>query len=290
MGDFGKRYHQYLDQGEETRLSFSAPEARILIVDDVKMNLSVVEGLLKDTEMKIDTALSGKDCLELIQKNPYHIIFLDHMMPEMDGIETLKKMRALNENPNMCTPVIMLTANAIVGAKEEYMNMGFTDYLTKPIQETALLEMILKYLPEELVGEVKNDTRKEKPKETELNQLEQLEMLEGLDTGTGLSYGMNVESFYIEMLQEYLKSDKLSRMEEYFRKEDWANYITLAHALKSTSLTIGAVSVSEKAKALELEAKAENIEFIRLHHQETMEEYEELMDGIRKVIEAVKTE
>ena len=290
MGDFGKRYHQYLDQGEETRLSFSAPEARILIVDDVKMNLSVVEGLLKDTEMKIDTALSGKDCLELIQKNPYHIIFLDHMMPEMDGIETMKKMRALNENPNMCTPVIMLTANAIVGAKEEYLNMGFTDYLTKPIQETALLEMILKYLPEELVGEVKNDTRKEKPKETELNQLEQLEMLEGLDTGTGLSYCMNVESFYIEMLQEYLKSDKLSRMEEYFRKEDWANYITLAHALKSTSLTIGAVSVSEKAKALELEAKAENIEFIRLHHQETMEEYEELMDGIRKVIEAVKTE
>ncbi len=320
MGDFGKRYHQYLNQGEETELSFCAPEARILVVDDVQMNISVVEGLLKQTSIQIDTALSGKDCLELIQNNPYHIIFLDHMMPEMDGIETLKKMHELTENPNMNTPVIMLTANAIVGAKEEYLNIGFTDYLTKPIQETSLLEMILKYLPKELVGDMKNEKKDGESDKTEKEQLEKpeqqerpeqqekqeqqgqqesqeqqeplrkLEQLEGLDTETGLSYCMNDEEFYIEMLQEYLKSDKLSGLEQFFQKEDWENYATLVHALKSTSLTIGAVSVSEKAKALELEAKAGNIDFIRAHHKETMAEYQELMDGIRKVIESVQTE
>ena len=120
--------------------------------------------------------------------------------------------------------------------------------------------------------------------------LRKLEQLEGLDTETGLSYCMNDEEFYIEMLQEYLKSDKLSGLEQFFQKEDWENYATLVHALKSTSLTIGAVSVSEKAKALELEAKAGNIDFIRAHHKETMAEYQELMDGIRKVIESVQTE
>lgn len=150
MGDFGKRYRQYIHQSEEQGVSLCAPNAKILVVDDVPMNLIVVKGLLKATKIQIDTAKNGVNCLELVQKNRYDIIFLDHLMPEMDGVETLQNMKLLEENPNRDTPVIMLTANAIVGAKEEYMEAGFTDYLTKPVQETLLHEMILKYLPKEL--------------------------------------------------------------------------------------------------------------------------------------------
>ena len=150
MGDFDKRYRQYIHQSEEQAISLYAPDAKILVVDDVPMNLIVVKGLLKATKIQIDTAKNGASCLELVQKNRYDIIFLDHLMPEMDGIETLQNMKLLEENPNRNTPVIMLTANAIVGAKEEYMEAGFTDYLTKPVQETLLHEMIMKYLPKEL--------------------------------------------------------------------------------------------------------------------------------------------
>ena len=150
MGDFDKRYRQYIHQSEEQAISLCAPDAKILVVDDVPMNLIVVKGLLKATKIQIDPAKNGASCLELVQKNRYDIIFLDHMMPEMDGIETLQNMKLLEENPNRNTPVIMLTANAIVGAKEEYMEAGFTDYLTKPVQETLLHEMIMKYLPKEL--------------------------------------------------------------------------------------------------------------------------------------------
>lgn len=290
MGDFGKRYRQYLKQSEENALSFYAPDAKLLVVDDVEMNLSVVEGLLRETKIQIDTAICGKDCLKLVQEKKYDMIFLDHMMPEMDGIETLQQMGRLEENPNKDTPVIMLTANAIVGAKEEYMKIGFTDYLTKPIQETLLLEMILKYLPKNLLEENAQALAEEKPiredsGEEKAGPLALLEELEGMDTKTGLSYCMNMEAFYIEMLQEYISSDKLSKLEQFFKEEDWKNYIVLAHALKSTSLTIGAVLVSEKAKALEQEAKAGNIAYVLAHHKETMEEYRRLMDCIRKILQ-----
>ena len=136
MGDFSRRYQQYLSSSDDDTLSFSAPEAKILVVDDVEMNLKVVKGLLKETQIQIDTAVSGRQCLERVKTTRYDVIFLDHMMPEMDGIETLQNMKLLKDNLNREVPVIMLTANAIVGAKEEYIQAGFTDYLTKPIQET----------------------------------------------------------------------------------------------------------------------------------------------------------
>ncbi len=128
---------------------FTAPEARILVVDDVKMNLSVVKGLLKQTRMQVETALSGEECLRMIQETAYDIIFLDHMMPEMDGLETMQRIKADTGHCNQSTPVIMLTANAILGAKEEYLGIGFEDYLSKPIQWKEMEELLMKYLPKE---------------------------------------------------------------------------------------------------------------------------------------------
>ena len=295
MGDFGKRYQQYLSTSDDDKLSFLAPDAKILVVDDVTMNLKVVEGLLKATKIQIDTAVSGSECLECVKTTPYQMIFLDHMMPEMDGLETLEHMKNLADNPNAQTPVIMLTANAIVGAKEEYIEAGFTDYLTKPIRETELLEMILKYLPEELVCENGGQGIEKSQDAQDMEQpeaggegaepLQRLEQLEGLDVKTGLIYCMNEEDFYIEMLQEFLQADKASQLKHFLAEEDWDNYRTTVHALKSTSLTIGAAHLSGEAKALEMAAKEGNMDYIRSHHDGVMDEYKELTDHLKEILE-----
>ena len=295
MGDFGKRYQQYLSTSDDDKLSFLAPDAKILVVDDVTMNLKVVEGLLKATKIQIDTAVSGSECLECVKTTPYQMIFLDHMMPEMDGLETLEHMKDLADNPNAQTPVIMLTANAIVGAKEEYIEAGFTDYLTKPIRETELLEMILKYLPEELVCENGGQGIEKSQDAQDMEQpeaggegaepLQRLEQLEGLDVKTGLIYCMNEEDFYIEMLQEFLQADKASQLKHFLAEEDWDNYRTTVHALKSTSLTIGAAHLSGEAKALEMAAKEGNMDYIRSHHDGVMDEYKELTDHLKEILE-----
>ncbi len=295
MGDFGKRYQQYLSTSDDDKLSFLAPDAKILVVDDVTMNLKVVEGLLKATKIQIDTAVSGSECLECVKTTPYQMIFLDHMMPEMDGLETLEHMKNLADNPNAQTPVIMLTANAIVGAKEEYIEAGFTDYLTKPIRETELLEMILKYLPEELVCENGGQGIEKSQDAQDMEQpeaggegaepLQRLEQLEGLDVKTGLTYCMNEEDFYIEMLHEFLQADKASQLKHFLAEEDWDNYRTTVHALKSTSLTIGAAHLSGEAKALEMAAKEGNMDYIRSHHDGVMDEYKELTDHLKEILE-----
>lgn len=295
MGDFGKRYQQYLSTSDDDKLSFRAPDAKILVVDDVTMNLKVVEGLLKATKIQIDTAVSGSECLECVKTTPYQMIFLDHMMPEMDGLETLEHMKNLADNPNAQTPVIMLTANAIVGAKEEYIEAGFTDYLTKPIRETELLEMILKYLPEELVCENGGQGIEKSQDAQDMEQpeaggegaepLQRLEQLEGLDVKTGLTYCMNEEDFYIEVLQEFLQADKASQLKHFLAEEDWDNYRITVHALKSISLTIGAAHLSGEAKALEMAAKEGNMDYIRSHHDGVMDEYKELTDHLKEILE-----
>ena len=150
IGDISEKYNTAPDK-KKKKASFTAPDAKVLVVDDVKMNINVFKALLKRTKISVDSAMSGPEALEMIKDNKYDIIFLDHMMPDMDGIETYKHMKELEESPNKDTTVIMLTANAIMGAKEEYLGIGFSDYLSKPVQAAKLEAMILKYLPEELV-------------------------------------------------------------------------------------------------------------------------------------------
>ncbi len=127
--------------------SFTAPDAHILVVDDVAINLRVLQGLLKQTRIKVSVATSGQECLKKIVDTSFDIILLDHMMPEMDGIETMKRIRQNKEHVNQSTPIIMLTANAIIGAKEEYLNEGFSDYLSKPVRSDELEAVLLKFLP-----------------------------------------------------------------------------------------------------------------------------------------------
>ena len=156
IGDISEKYNEPSNK-KKKKSTFTAPDANVLVVDDVKMNINVFKALLKRTEINVDSAMSGSEALDMIKEKKYDIIFLDHMMPDMDGIETYQNMKMLEDNPNKDTTVVMLTANAIMGAKEEYIGIGFSDYLSKPVQAPKLESMILKYLPEELVQRTTNN-------------------------------------------------------------------------------------------------------------------------------------
>ena len=134
LGDFATALKRSLNTRKEYHASFVAPEARILVVDDTEMNLTVIKNLLKRTEIQIDTALSGMECLQMLPKTKYDIIFLDHRMPEMDGIECLRRIKEDTEGLNFSTPIIALTANAVSGSREMYLDAGFDNYITKPIK------------------------------------------------------------------------------------------------------------------------------------------------------------
>lgn len=153
IGDFNARYDKSSSKAKKQPAAFTAPDAHILVVDDNQVNLTVAAGLLKRTQVQMDLAGSGVECLHLVQKNHYDLILMDHLMPDMDGIETLQEMKKLTNNLSADAPVIALTANAISGAKETYLEAGFSDYLSKPINSKKLENMLLSYLPEELVNE-----------------------------------------------------------------------------------------------------------------------------------------
>ena len=151
MGNYESNYIHSIETAVDYREKFTAPSARLLIVDDIEMNLVVASGLLKKTEIMIDTSLSAKNALILTQKKEYDVIFIDDRMPGMGGVEMLKALRESEGNPNRNKPCIVLTANAVAGAKDKYIKDGFEDYLSKPIDAEELERTLLMYLPKEKV-------------------------------------------------------------------------------------------------------------------------------------------
>jgi CheY-like chemotaxis protein len=149
IGNYRNAKRKMQETANTNTKSFTAPSANVLSVDDNKVNLAVVKGLLKKLKIQCDSALSGAECIEMASKKDYDIILLDHMMPEMDGIETLQKLQQTEHWKQHQPAVIALTANAVVGAKEEYLRAGFTDYLSKPIDSSQLDELLARYLPAE---------------------------------------------------------------------------------------------------------------------------------------------
>ena len=139
---------------KKNRIAFTAEDARILVVDDSSVNLMVVASLLKDKLMKIDTAQSGQEAIELVRKYKYDVIFLDHMMPDMDGLETLRKMKGLEGNMSADSPVISLTGNVSADAREEYIIQGYSDYLSKPIHSEDLDALLYYYISPEKIRTV----------------------------------------------------------------------------------------------------------------------------------------
>jgi len=228
---------------ETYREGFRAPNAQILVVDDNDINLLVFRGLMKNSEMKIVEARSGSEALEKISQNAFHMVFMDHLMPDMDGIETLQHIRASELLTTNAGVVIILTANAISGAKDMYLQAGFSDYLKKPISGQELERTIRTYLPPELILPI-TATPSANPDTTEI-----------LDLKLGLACCDGDNDFYHEVLQAFLQSDFAALLNENLRNEDWTGYETSIHGLKSGAKTIGAMKISNLAKELELALK-----------------------------------
>ncbi len=298
IGDFNERYRSFVHREEKKTYGRIAPDARILVVDDVQMNLDVARGLLDSSNATIEVASSGEECLELVKENHYDLIFLDHMMPVMDGMETLKKIKDAPYHQNQDTPVIALTANAIVGAKDMYLNAGFADYLSKPIQEKEILDVLFKYLPVSLIRDEKAAGEKKAKaavtKETVVNKNKQGEentamdirsRFPDLDIDLGLKYSANNEEFLMKLIGKYIEWDKRADLDAYFEEANWQDYETTVHALKSSSLNIGAKDLSEHAKELETAAKNNDIPYIFSHHHDLINEYRDLLEGLKAGME-----
>ncbi len=264
LGNFKQQFVQRVRKTQKYKGKLTAPEAKLLAVDDNEMNRMVIRNLLKYTQVQLVTLDSGKACLESVKKEDYHLIFLDHMMPDMDGIETMQLLRAYwRESQKQAPPVIILTANAITGAKEMYLEQGFDDYLSKPIDGTRLEEMLLTYLPKELIKEgevVASEPKKEK------------EMLwgeiPGLDMYEAMQHNPDRKSFQ-QMLDIYYETipAKADSIELYEKEEQLHDFTIQVHALKSASRLIGATVVSKLAADLEEAGNRQDIETI---HKDTV--------------------
>lgn len=261
---------------------FIAPDARILVVDDVEVNLKVFVNLLKKLGMKIDTALSGEECIALTLKNKYDLIFMDHMMPGMNGIVTFEKIRESAENMNIETPVIMLTANVLSGMKEMYLEKGFADYLSKPIDGLKLEKKVEKYLPEKKVVRRLEESKEIcRNKEGDVMPLMQLKSrIPDMDIDKAIQYCAGSEEFYLQCLKDYANSDRKTVIRQCYENEDWKRYAIEVHALKSISRTLGFDSLGNMAEKLQHAAEAEDVSIIKVHTPELLEEYMHILQAI----------
>ena len=284
IGDFQLRYEENA-QEETYRESFRAPEGRILVVDDTRMNITVVERLLKHTQLQIDTAESGMEAISLCCRNRYDLILLDQRMPHMDGTEALRRIRESGDSLNAATPAICLTADAIIGARERYLAEGFSEYLTKPINGQTLEKMLVKFLPAEKVTFIKDEG---KARETADSPQDMFALLQaaGIDVSAGLRYSQDDPAFYQSILREYGQSaaGKQESLERALSEENWKEYGICVHALKSTSRGIGANGLADLAARLEASADKNDGKLIREKHAALMELYRQTLSAIAAVI------
>ena len=283
---------------------YIAPDAKILVVDDVAVNLHVFVNLIKDFKMQVDTAGSGQEAIELTTAKKYDIIFMDHMMPVMDGIETLSHIKADKENPNNETTVIMLTANALIGMKEMYLEKGFTDYLSKPIVSDKLEKLIKYYLPEDkMIPTVSGDTdtatatentdtatatesTDTAPDITEgLSQpLQKLKaMIPDVNMTMGIKYCCQSEEVYIEFLQEFVSASQYKQIERAYQEKDIKQYEIEVHTLKGSAKMLGFDKLSKLSEKLQFAAKDNNIEIINSVHSEMMELYSHILSTLEQL-------
>ncbi|MCR5595458.1 MAG: response regulator [Lachnospiraceae bacterium] len=281
IGDFNETYQKSLDSMEQYHVSFVAPDAEILVVDDTPMNLTVIKGLLKPTRVKVDTATSGSESLDKVKNKTYDIIFMDQRMPQMDGTETLHAMEAMSEDENKshATPVICLTANVLPGAKEGFIKEGFADFLGKPVDAVKLEKMIADYLP----GDKLLDPDKYAAENGEglaggdaaaSEFLKTYSEIDGIDAKAALANCMN-EEILKEAVGDFMVALKTGpdQIEQLWKEENLREYTIKVHALKSSARLIGALGLSELAANLEKAGDAEDKEIINKDTPKLLSDY-----------------
>ncbi|MDE6902207.1 MAG: response regulator [Lachnospiraceae bacterium] len=302
-GEMGER--GFAEDQAAGRKPFTCVGVRALAVDDEEMNLMVAKGVLGNYGIEVDTCLSGKEAIAQCGTTAYDIIFLDHMMPGFDGVETLKRIRELRNGMYQDLPVIALTANTVSGAREMFRNEGFTEFVPKPIERMVLERVLRKVLPKSCIqysvtpanGKMPVEELPEAARSVPADSPEQPGPAEpparqadasaipydrlaqsGVNVDMGLDYCAGDEDFYREMLRLFSDQGEEKRAEiaALYESANWADYAIKVHALKSTSLTIGAEALSAQAKELELAGKRGDVDFIRAHHHALLSAHEEL--------------
>lgn len=295
LGDFEKQYRESLRSIEDYHEKFIAPMGRILIVDDNAMNLAVAQGLLKGTRLQIDVAASGEECLELIKRKTYHLICMDHMMPVMDGVQTLHAIRALEGNPSRDIPVIALTANAVAGARELYLKEGFQDYLTKPIDADKFENMLIEYLPDNVVyltnnREVSDEYEPQNAEEFDIRE-SQLYLM-GFNLRNGLRYMGGDKSLYGKVLHDFhsILQEKETALKDFLQKGDMPGYTIIVHSLKGNARSVGADDLADEAFELEKMAKAGQLEDVTVRSPILFSMMKNMRNSLRVYLETEAAE
>lgn len=299
IGDYRKKYKEKLHHEVRYHESFHAEDARILVVDDNEVNLKIVVGLAKNTKLQIDTALSAAEGLKLIRQHSYQLLLIDHMMPEMDGIEMLQHVKTMDGGIYKDIPAVAITANALSGAKQTYLDAGFCGYLSKPIDPERFEQIIKDNLPQEYVtecGDGNGDTATEGQETDGTSDPKQEEewSIPGIDIAKALSYIGGSRELYISLLQTYLdgSEERIRKLEECKNKEDIFNYDITIHGLKGISASIGADSMAIAAAGLEEACKDPQtaMTYIQMNHDQVVSRYRELLEQIKKWLANIETD
>ena len=283
MGNLNELFSKRLMQEKKYQESFTAPDAHVLVVDDNAMNLKVVQSLLKQTQVQIDTAEDGAGCLEKCARNHYDLILMDHLMPNMDGIEAFHRLRADKQGINYKTPVIILTANAVAGMKQKYMEEGFNGFLSKPVQGPLLEKTLKQYLPEELVTLTEQEQaddaeEQEQARRQVLRQAVDDLRLADMDLDDALQYSSGLVTDVLDNIKGYLTDSEANRerIKKEYEAENWNDFKIHVHALKSTSRIVGAVHMAYLAEQMEKAVGSEDISYIIQNFEELIYEHEQL--------------
>jgi len=278
-GDYNVLTEKEEEELKSSNESFIAPMAKVLAVDDNVTNIKVIQGILSMYQIRVDTATSGQECLEKLQSNHYHLILMDQMMPIMDGIETTRAIRELPDKEVRNIPVIALTANAIRGAREMFMENGFQDYISKPMDIGILEKILRKYLPNEFIHLV--DKKNPKVSLGKPIQIPQVDVDAGI-----ANYG-NSRQRYIQILR-YIYDDgeeQIARMRKQVRNKKYDEFLFEAHALKGLAKGIGAAELSELARVQEMAAREKHYNVIDEGADHLFEQYQMLLANIKYVFQ-----
>lgn len=262
--------------------SFIAPGGNVLVVDDSAENLLVVKSLLSRTLLQVDTAKSGSECIKAVTKKCYHVILLDYMMPDMDGIDTL---HALKEIPGFDTPVVALTANVVAGVKQTLLNAGFIEYLSKPIMWKALEEALMGLLPADLITVNNRCAQNLIPPEIR-NKLAQDAAVYGITLEEGLGYlsgdMLQYKNLAVFFVENYDKSRREAAKAE--AQKDWQSLKFTVHSLKSKARAVGAVNLSDTAAKVEKQCMEENDAYIEVTMPSLYYEWSQAQEGLKQLV------
>ncbi|MCL1941269.1 MAG: response regulator, partial [Synergistaceae bacterium] len=275
---------------DQNMIRFSAPDANVLIVDDINTNLIVAEGLIRPYKVQVMTCKSGADAIEAVKSHRFDLVFMDHMMPEMDGIEATSRIRNLDDGEPYYknVPIIALTANAVFGTKEMFLKSGFNDFLSKPIDTIKLNTVLEKWIPEDKQKEPVEDEDDATAAPDELKPGKDIEIT-GIDVEKGVAMTGGTMEGYLRTLSVFHDDgiEKVKEIKECLEANNISLYTTYVHALKSASASIGAGELSEIAKSLEFAGKNRDMAYIDSNNDKFLDEFEILLGDIKEAISRV---